>query len=257
MRGAAAVPHSTPRIKLSSEVISMRTAAAVPGSRVDWLVPLLLIILGLIPSLFGVLRLAQIAGGAEPTPDNARFLAQPLPVVLHLLAVVPFSLLGALQFSPRFHRHQSGWHRAAGRVLAPLGLVSALTGLWMAHFYPWPPLDGRVVYAERLVVGVVMTIAILLALDAIRRRDFAAHGAWMIRGYALGMGAGTQVLTHLPWMLFAGSLTVSSRAFCMGVAWAINALVAEWVIRRMTRRRRAGTAGVARAIPVAMPELVS
>lgn len=257
MRGAPGVPHSTSRIEISSEVVIMRTAAAAPGSRADWLVPLLLILLGLIPSIFGVVRLTQIAGGAEPTPDNARFLAQPLPVVLHLLAVIPFSLLGALQFSPRFRRRQSRWHRAAGRVLAPLGLVSALTGLWMAHFYPWPPLDGRVVYAERLVVGVAMTVAILLALDAIRRRDFAAHGAWMIRGYALGMGAGTQVLTHLPWMLFAGSLTVSSRAFCMGAAWAINALVAEWVIRRMTKRRATGTAGLARAIPVATPEPVS
>jgi uncharacterized protein YqgC (DUF456 family) len=128
-------------------------------------------------------------------------------------------------------------------VLAPLGFVAALTGLWMAHFYPWPPLDGRAVYTERLVVGVAMTASILLALDAIRRRDFAAHGAWMTRGYALGMGAGTQVLTHLPWMLFIGALDQSSRAFCMGIAWVINALVAEWVIRRnATRATRAALA---------------
>lgn len=39
-----------------------------------------------------------------------------------------------------------GWHRAAGRVLAACGLVAAVTGLWMAHVYPWPAGDGRVLY---------------------------------------------------------------------------------------------------------------
>lgn len=225
----------------------MHTVAAAPARRADWLVPLSLILLGLVPSIFGAVRLTQIATGAEPTPENARFLAQPLPVVLHVLAVIPYALLGALQFSKGFRRRHRSWHRAAGRVLAPLGLVAALTGLWMAHFYPWPPLDGRAVYIQRLIVGVVMTIAIVLALVAVRRRDFAAHGAWMIRGYALGMGAGTQVLTHLPWTLFVGPLDQTSRAFCMGAGWAINALVAEWVIRR-------GAAGRApRATPVQLP----
>lgn len=46
-----------------------------------------------------------------------------------------------------------------------------------------------------------MEACIILALLAIRRRDFASHGAWMIRGYAIGLGAGTQLLTHLPWFL--------------------------------------------------------
>jgi hypothetical protein len=43
-------------------------------------------------------------------------------------------------------------------------------------------------------------ISIVAAVGAIRRCDFVSHGAWMIRGYAIGMGAGTQVLTHMPWV---------------------------------------------------------
>jgi hypothetical protein len=38
-----------------------------------------------------------------------------------------------------------------------------------------------------------MAAAIILAVLAIRLRDFAAHGAWMIRSDAIGMGAGTHV----------------------------------------------------------------
>ena len=41
-----------------------------------------------------------------------------------------------------------------------------------------------------------MALAIVLGLAAIRRRDIARHRAWMIRGYAIGLGAGTQALTH-------------------------------------------------------------
>ena len=86
--------------------------------RTDWLVPATLIVLSLVPATFGTIRLAQLAGGAEVTAANARFFAQPLPVVLHILAVIPYSLLGAFQFAPSFRRRRRGWHRAAGKVLA-------------------------------------------------------------------------------------------------------------------------------------------
>jgi hypothetical protein len=76
-----------------------------------------------------------------------------------------------------------------------------------------------------------MAISIVLAVDAIRRRDFAAHGAWMMRGYAIGMGAGTQVLTHLPYFVLVGKPDESSRVVLMETGWVINVVVAEWTIR--------------------------
>jgi uncharacterized membrane protein len=198
----------------------------------DWMVPAMLIALSLVPATFGTLRVAQLAAGGPVTSANARFFAQPLPVVLHILAVVPYSILGALQFAPAFRRRHRAWHRTAGKVLAVCGLVAALTGLWMAHFYPWPDGDGVALYAERLVFGSAMLASIVLALDAIRRRDFASHGAWMTRAYAIGMGAATQVLTHLPWFILFGKPDESSRAVLMGAGWLINLVVAERVIRR-------------------------
>jgi uncharacterized membrane protein len=196
-----------------------------------------LILLSLVPAAAGTARLAELAGGAEVTAENARFFAMPIPVVLHIVSVIPFSILGALQFAPAFRRRRRGWHRAAGRVLAPLGLMAALTGLWMAHFYPWPEGDGEIVYLLRLVFGSAMAASIVLGLDAIRRRDFASHGEWMIRGYAIGMGAGTQVLTHLPWFILVGRPGELSRAVLMGAGWVINVVVAEWIIRRGRLRR--------------------
>ena len=89
----------------------------------------------------------------------------------------------------------------------------------------------------RLLVGSVMVLFICLGVAAIRRRNTPRHSAWMIRGYALGLGAGTQALTHLPWFLFPAIQGELTRALCMGAGWAINVAVAEWVIRRQPNRQ--------------------
>lgn len=72
----------------------------------------------------------------------------------------------------------------------------------MTQFYPPPDYDGRLLYALRLLFGTAMASALVLGVAAVRRRDALRHRAWMIRAYAVGLGAGTQVLTHLPWVLF-------------------------------------------------------
>jgi uncharacterized membrane protein len=205
--------------------------------RSDWGLPAALIALSVVPSVAGTARLTELARGAVITAANARFIALPLPVVLHILTVIPFSLLGALQFSTAFRRRHRGWHRAAGRALAACGLVAAVTGLWMTLVYPWPVGDGAALYLERLVFGSGMLLSILAAIDAIRRRSFTAHGEWMIRAYAIGVGAGTQVLTHLPYFVFVGMPKGSMRAVLMGAGWVINVAVAEWIIRRARRHR--------------------
>ena len=204
---------------------------------IDWMVPAGLIALSLVPVIAGSARLAELASGAEVTAENTRFFAAPLPVLLHLLAAIPYSLLGALQFSPGFRRRFRGFHRAVGKLLVPAGLVVALTGLWMAHFYTLPAFDGPLVYVERLVFGAAMLVSMLLGIAAIVRRDFVSHGDWMTRAYAIGLGAGTQVFTHLPWFILMDEPMPSGipRAVMMGAAWIINLLVAEWAIRRGRR----------------------
>ena len=64
----------------------------------------------------------------------------------------------------------------------------------------------------------------------------ATHSAWMTRAYAIGLGAGTQVFTFLPWTLFFGEPGQAMHAVLMGAGWVINLAVAEVVIRRRARR---------------------
>jgi hypothetical protein len=200
------------------------------SSRVDWLVPAALIALSVVPAIGGVVRLAGLAGG-KITPENARFFAVPLPVVLHIPCAVLFCILGAFQFAPGFRRRRPGWHRVAGWLLVPCGLVAGLSGLWMTVFYPRVAGDSDLLDGFRLLFGSAMVLSLVLGMATILRRDIAQHRAWMIRAYAIGQGAGTQVLVHLPWFLIFGKPGELPRALLLGAAWVINLAVAEWIIR--------------------------
>ena len=202
------------------------------SNRADWLIPSGLIALAFIPVVAGAARLTVLAGGGPPTPDNARFFAAPIPVVLHIASVTLYSLLGAFQFAPGFRRRRPEWHRAAGCVLVVAGLVAALSGLWMAVFYAIVPADSPLLHALRLFFGSAMALSILQGTLAIRRRDVVRHQAWMRRAYAIGLGAGTQALTQLPLLLLFGVPTEMTLALMMGAAWVVNIGVAEWLIRR-------------------------
>jgi uncharacterized membrane protein len=205
-------------------------------SRTDWLLPTGLILLSFIPVLASAIRIADLAT-AEVTSENARFFAVPVPIVVHVLSGSLFSVVGAFQFSPGFRRRHRGWHRAAGRVLVPLGLAAALSALWMTGFYQLPLHDIGLLNLFRLVFGSAMVMSLVLGALAVRRGDFAQHGAWMTRGYAIGVGAGTQAVTIAIWSLTVGEPDVLARALLHGTSWAINLAVAEWVIRRRRRRR--------------------
>ncbi|WP_308220924.1 DUF2306 domain-containing protein [Micromonospora phytophila] len=195
--------------------------------------PVGLIMLSAVPVIAGAARFAELTGGgATVTPHNARFFASPAPVLVHIVGASLYCLLGASQFARGLRRRRPGWHRAAGRLLIPLGLAAALSGLWMTLFYPRPPIDDQLLTGVRLVFGSAMIGCIVLGVAAIRRRDIARHRAWMARGYAIGLGAGTQVLTHLPWILLVGQPDGLGRTLLMVAGWVINLAVTEWALRK-------------------------
>ncbi|MCO8271179.1 DUF2306 domain-containing protein [Actinoplanes sp. TRM 88003] len=196
------------------------------------LVPAGLIALALVPSIAGAARLGALASGA---PAPTRFTEMPAPVVVHIIGALIYSLLGAFQFEAGFRRTHRTWHRRVGRVLVGAGLAVALSGAWMTLFSELPANDHTVVNIARLLVSAAMTYGLVAAVRAVRRRDIRRHRAWMIRSYALALGAGTQAFTLAPYTLFAGEPGPAPRAALMILAWTLNAAVAEWIIRRSRR----------------------
>jgi uncharacterized membrane protein len=211
----------------------MTSRAGSVGS--SWRVPAALLVLSAIPVVAGSLRLLEIAGGPQLLPANPRIDAVPAPVVVHIVAAAVFAILGVFQFSARLRRRRPSWHRRSGRVLVGAGLAVAGSGLWMTLFYTGAP-GGQLLWAVRLLVGSAMAAFIVLGFTAIRRRDIAGHRAWMIRAYALAVGAGTQVFTQGVGEALFGTGELST-ALSMSAGWVINVAVAEWVIRRPRARR--------------------
>jgi uncharacterized membrane protein len=220
-----------PQLNEVGKPTSQKTKVPTKTGSAKWLVAGLLV-LSLISLASGAFRLTQLAGGPEIMPAAARFDASPLPVVLHIVSASVYAILGPFQFATGFRRRWPGWHRSVGRLLVLCGLLVGLSGLWMNQFYPHPAGDGELLYAFRLLFGSAMVVSIVFGFAVILRGDVIRHRAWMMRGYAIGLGAGTQVLTLLAGSLIFGPPSVLSRALLMGAGWVINLAVAEWAIRK-------------------------
>ena len=174
----------TPRTPGTSEV---RQGGSSPAG---------LLLLSAIPLVAGAFRLTELAGGAEIMPANDRFFASPLPVVMHIVSATVYAILGAFQFAAGFRRRRPGWHRVAGRLVVGCGLVVGAVGA----------VDDAVLSRARSTRCAAVRLAARVrvghgqcrsssASAAIRRGEIARHRAWMMRGYAIGLGAGTQALT--------------------------------------------------------------
>ena len=200
----------------------------------EWFALTGLLVLSFVPSVGGALRLLDLNTSMSMAflPENLRVLSAPLPVEFHIFSSVPYCILGIFQFLPTIRRRHPLWHRCAGKLLVVAGLVSALSGLWMTHMYAFPEgLQGDLLFVVRNIVSLAMVLFILLGLSSVLSKKIALHQAWMIRAYALGQGAGTQGFVMLPWIIAVGEPSGLARDVLMTTGWAINIIVAEWVIQ--------------------------
>lgn len=191
-----------------------------------------LLVLSAVPMIAGISRLLSLSTGRFTLDGHERFAADPWTAALHVIGATAFATLGAFQFVPSLRR--GAWHRIVGRVLSVLGLGGAIAGTVMALRWAPKAFDSAALNAIRAVVAIAMVLFIVLGVVAARRRDFEAHGAWMLRAYALFLGAGTQVFTAgftaLPFM--QPYMSEGLAAASMAAGWIINALVAEWMLRK-------------------------
>lgn len=204
-----------------------------------WLAITGLLLLSTLPVVGGILRLGDLPASAGSRPA-----ASTVAAVAHIVGMTVFCLLGAFQFSPALRgRHR--WHRLAGRLLIPCGLLAALGAAWLAVFFSGPP-DQLPLAIVRLVFAVAMIALLTLGTLAIVRRDVVAHGDWMTRAYAIGVGNGTQSLVVIVWTVPLGEVDAGGETWLVAAGTLITVLVAEMLIRRRAlRRARAASARAA------------
>lgn len=193
----------------------------------------IILVYSFVPTFGGLLRVIELGGGPAIVPENPRALDYPLPVVLHIVSSFLFCTVGALQFLPSVRRHYPALHRATGRTIAAAGCVSALTGLWMTHFFVFPDeLQGPLLYGVRIALSLWMVGMIAWAIIAIRSRNVLGHSAAMLRAYAIGQGASTQAVLGIGWIVAFGTEPLGPfRDGMMVFAWGLNLMFAEFLIR--------------------------
>lgn len=196
-----------------------------------WLTITGLLLLGTLPVIGGVLRLGEVSTGSEIDLPWTAIVA----IIAHIVAMTVFCLLGAFQFSPAL-RTRLGWHRTAGRVLIPAGFIAAMASIWLAVFFNGPPAERALAWV-RLVFAVLMIIFLVMAVIAITSRDFAAHGAWMTRAYAIAVSGGTQALVVAFWTIPIGDVDAYGETWLVAVGFVINCVAAELLVRRRSGRR--------------------
>lgn len=204
-------------------------------SRREWALLATILVYSFIPTFGGLLRVIELAGGPAIVPENPRAVADPLPVVVHILSSFLFCILGALQFLPSIRRNNPAMHRMVGRTVAVVGCISASTGFWMTIHYAFSEeLQGVVLYWTRLALSLSMVGLILWAVIAIRSRNILGHGAAMLRAYAIGQGASTQTFLGIGWIVVFGTEALGPlRDGMMVAAWGLNLLIAEILIKRL------------------------
>jgi Predicted membrane protein (DUF2306) len=110
-----------------------------------------------------------------------------------------------------------------------------------------------VLFASRIVFGSAMVVSIVIGLAVILRRNVQSHRAWMARGYAIGLGAATQMLVLMVAGIVAGPPNEFTHDLLMALSWVINLAAAEWAIRK---RRAPRPRTTKRPTTVATPSLL-
>jgi uncharacterized membrane protein len=195
---------------------------------------IILFVATFIPIASAPVRMFQILTDQLPA-DAIKFTTVPWALFLHALGGLAFGLAGPLQFARALKLRFGSLHKVTGHVFVIAGSFLALSSLRLLFEFPHD--STWVLVCARAAAALGMILAMTLALIAVRNGNFAKHRAWMIRTYALGMGAATISFIQLPIFLTRGEALQGYFADSLFVlSWVINLTFAEIIIQHIRSR---------------------
>lgn len=206
----------------------------------EWATLVLVVVFSSVPAFGGLVRLVELVGGPSVLPGNPRAIADPWPIILHVLSSFVFCIAGALQFLPSLRLHRPILHRVTGRITVVAGVLSAASGLWMTIVFAFPEaLQGSLLFSMRIILGLAMMGLLGWAVVAVKAGSFRKHAASMLRAYAIGQGASTQAFLGIAWIVVFGIEPTGFLRDCFMVfCWVLNLLAAEALIHLYTAKPR-------------------
>jgi uncharacterized membrane protein len=185
----------------------------------------------LLGTLLAVVQVVQIPLDALPE-DSWHLKAAPIWHFMHVMGGATFGILGPIQFS-RVLMHKYGLlHRFMGRVFVAAGAMISLSSLGL--LWDFPETASAAVSSGRLLFGIALGTALVIAMYAIWKRDFTRHRNWMIRAYAIGIGATAVSMVFFPIYVITGEppLGIVADIAFLG-SWTACIVFAEALVRRI------------------------
>ena len=173
--------------------------------------------MALLPAMRGEFVLALFANSAPAA-------------LFHFLLGGTVLIAGAFQFSRRLRKNHLNVHRWCGRVYVGGVLISGLAGLYMA----FSATGGIVARFGFGLLAVVWLLSTGLAFANILNRHVLQHQQWMIRSYALCLGAVTLRL-YIPLFAMNGIPFDQAYPAIAWLAWVPNLVIAEWLVLPFVR----------------------
>lgn len=196
-----------------------------------FVVPAALFFGTLLTIILALVQAVQIPLGALPA-DSLRLSAAPVWHFMHVLGGAAFGILGPIQFSRVLMVKYGLLHRVLGRVFVAAGAMLSLSSLGL--LWRFPGANSAPMSSGRLLFGIALGVALAIAMQAVHKRDFTRHRNWMIRAYAIGMGATAVTMVFFPIYVITGEPPaglVSDIAF-LG-SWTACIVFAEGLVRRI------------------------
>ena len=170
----------------------------------------------------------------------------------HVLPAALLSLCGVLQLLPVLRRRWPSLHRWNGRVFLTMGLLGALTGLYLTWVRGSRLSDLGAIGIT--LNGLLIPLAILLAWRAARARQFDRHRRWAVHAFLLINGVWTFRLYLMGWYLLnqgpngnTNTLDGPVDLFISFACYALPMAVAElwlWAQRQRSAKTKWWVAGV-------------
>ncbi len=181
-----------------------------------------------------VLALVQVVQiPLDALPEDSRHLSvTPVWHFMHVLGGAAFGILGPIQFSRVLMRKYGLLHRVMGRVFVAAGAMISLSSLGLLWHFPGT--YSVAISSGRLLFGIALGVALAFAMQAIRNRDFTRHRNWMIRAYAIGIGATAVSMVFFPIYVITGEppMGLAADIAFLG-AWTACVVFAEGLVRRI------------------------
>lgn len=153
----------------------------------------------------------------------------------HVFFSIVVFAAGLLQFSSWIYRKSAKIHRISGYVYVFVLLVVSGPSALVMSFYANGGIASKISF---VLLSICWIGATIFALISASKRNFIAHGNWMLRSFALTLSAVSLRFYAYLMDVFAFDLhPITAYTWLTWLSWIPNLLVAEWMISRRWSER--------------------